>query len=119
MFFSALFSEVVHIKTRGFYIKVSDAEYETIKRKAAKSKMTMSRFVLTSVTNKEITVIQVDGLKEIVTELHKIGTNLNQLTRLCHEGRITCLELSAIRNRVSEIWQSLNSLTQKTTKTKT
>ena len=47
----------------------------------------------------------------MMRELHKIGNNLNQLTRLCHQGVITCLDLSEIREQVKHIWQLLNLLT--------
>ena len=47
----------------------------------------------------------------MMRELHKIGNNLNQLTRLCPQGVITCLDLSEIREQVKHIWQLLNLLT--------
>ena len=58
-----------------------------------------------------ITVIQ--GLPEVAKELRYIGNNINQLTKLCHEGKIQVLEMAEIKKQMEEIWQSLNLQIQK------
>lgn len=38
-------------------------------------------------------IITVAGIKELTTELNRIGNNLNQIARLSNEGLIVALEL--------------------------
>ena len=52
-------------------------------------------------------------LENIKIELKRIGNNLNQLTRLCNEGKINAIVLEDLKSEVSKIWQLLNLLTQK------
>lgn len=70
--------------------------------------MKVSEYVRHTSLNKEIIVI--NELKSFTKELRAIGTNLNQLTILCHQGKIICPDISATKKKVNEIWQSLNSL---------
>ena len=72
--------------------------------------MDLTKYLTMCALNKDIVVIE--NLKEFQVELRRIGNNLNQLTRLCNEGIITCLELANIKKQVNEIWQLLNLLTQ-------
>lgn len=50
---------------------------------------------------------------DVKIELKRIGNNLNQLTRLCNEGKINAIGLEDLKSEVSKIWQLLNLLTQK------
>jgi hypothetical protein len=86
-------------------------KYQTIEEKSRSSSLSVSEFSRRAMLGKRI--IAVDGMKELAAELRRIGTNLNQLTRLAHENRVTVLDLSAIKKGVGDVWQSLNSLTQK------
>ena len=72
--------------------------------------MNLTKYLTVCGLNKDIVVIQ--NLKEFQIELRRIGNNLNQLTRMCNEGIITCLELENIKKQVNEIWQLLNLLIQ-------
>ena len=72
--------------------------------------MNLTKYLTMCALNKDIVVIE--NLKEFQVELRRIGNNLNQLTRLCNEGIITCLELENIKKQVNEIWQLLNLLTR-------
>ena len=72
--------------------------------------MNLTKYLTVCGLNKDIVVIQ--NLKEFQIELRRIGNNLNQLTRLCNEGIITCLDLENIKKQVNEIWQLLNLLIQ-------
>lgn len=92
---------------------VTEEELEQIKRKVAKSKLSQSDYVRKVALQKDIIVIE--GLNELTTELKMIGNNLNQLTRLAHEGKINCSqELREIDGEMKEVWQLLRRLIQKT-----
>lgn len=89
--------------------RVNEKDYNYIKNQAIKSKTTLTDYLKYSALNKNIYVV--NGLDDATKELAKIGNNLNQLTRLCHQGVITCLDLREIRGQVKHIWQLLNLLT--------
>lgn len=93
-------------------IRASEKEFEKIKNKVAKSKLTQNEYLLKSALDKEIVVIE--GLKDLTIDLKRIGNNLNQLTRAVHEGKAHCSkELSEINEEMKEVWQLLRQLIQK------
>ncbi|SPF54361.1 Mobilization protein (fragment) [Candidatus Desulfosporosinus infrequens] len=89
---------------------VSDEELERIKSKVAASKLNQSDFLRKSALEKEIVVI--DGIKELVLELKRIGVNLNQLTKLVHQDRLSDHDgrLQEIHGELKEAWHSLRQL---------
>ena len=97
-------------KTKRVNFRITEKELQKIKEKAKKSNMNLTKYLTLCALNKDIVVIE--NLKEFQVELRRIGNNLNQLTRLCNEGIITCLELENIKKQVNEIWQLLNLLTR-------
>ncbi|WZL71994.1 MobC family plasmid mobilization relaxosome protein [Clostridiaceae bacterium 35-E11] len=99
-------------KTKLITLRVREKEYETIKKKATKSGMSLRRFVAFSAVGKK--VVSVNGLPKVAKQLIKIGTNLNQLVILCHQGRITCPDLNRTKRELNNIWQLLNFLTDLT-----
>jgi len=86
-------------------IRMTQEEVEQIKKKANKANMTFSNYVIASSLNKEVVVI--DGIKDFTHQLSKIGTNLNQLTMLCHQGKISCPDINSTNNILKEIWIAL------------
>lgn len=93
-------------------IRASEKEFKRIKEKVAKSKLTQNEYLLRSALDKEIIVVE--GLKDLIIELKRIGNNLNQLTKAVHEGQINySSELSEINEEMKEVWQLLRRLIQK------
>jgi len=92
---------------------VSDKELERIKDKVAASKLNQSDFLRKSALEKDIIVI--DGIREFVLELKRIGVNLNQLTKLANQRIVMDCneELQTIHGEMSEVWQSLRQLIRK------
>ena len=91
---------------------VNEQEKEQIKKLVEKSNLSQSDFLRKCALNKKIYVI--DGVKDLTVELKKIGNNLNQLTRLAHEGKVNCdRELREINGEMKELWQLLRQLIQK------
>lgn len=89
---------------------VSDKELERIKSKVATSKLNQSDFLRKSALEKEIVVI--DGLKDLVLEVKRIGVNINQLTKLAHQNRLNDHDrrLQIIHEELKEVWHSLRQL---------
>ncbi|HCF64843.1 MAG TPA: plasmid mobilization relaxosome protein MobC [Clostridiales bacterium] len=98
-------------KNRHFNFRVNEKEYNKIKSQIEKSKLNTSEYLLRTAMDKDIIVV--DGLEEIIMQLRKIGNNINQLTKLCNQGRITNINLEDVKKEVKSIWQLLNLLIQK------
>ena len=98
-------------KNRHFNFRVNEKEYNKIKSKIENSKLNTSEYLLRIAMNKEIIVV--DGLEEIIIKLRKIGNNINQLTKLCNQGRLTNINLEDVKKEMKSIWQLLNLLIQK------
>ena len=98
-------------KNRHFNFRVNEKEYNKIKSKIEKSKLNTSEYLLRTAMNKEIIVIE--GLETIIIQLRKIGNNINQLTKLCNQGRLRNINLEDIKKEMKSIWQLLNLLIQK------
>ena len=98
-------------KNRHFNFRVNEKEYSKIKSKIEKSNLNTSEYLLRTAMKKEIIVI--DGLEEIIIQLRRIGNNINQLTKLCNQGRLTNINLEDVKKEMKSIWQLLNLLIQK------
>jgi uncharacterized protein YicC (UPF0701 family) len=98
-------------KTRQINFRVSEKDYTSINKKCAASGMNMSNYILHCALKKEIVILE--GFRDFYTELHRIGVNLNQITKLFSEGTISCASLDEMKEEVNRVWQSINSLTQK------
>ena len=101
-------------KSEKITFRTTPKELEKIETKARKANMKVSEYLRQASMHNEIVVIE--DLKEFTKELRGIGTNLNQLTILCHQGRITCPNIFTTQEKVNQIWQSLNLLMEKTRK---
>ena len=98
-------------KNKHFNFRVNEKEYNKIKSKIEKSELNTSEYLLRTAMDKDIIVV--DGLEEIIMQLRKIGNNINQLTKLCNQGRITNINLEDVKKEMKSIWQLLNLLIQK------
>jgi len=99
-------------KNHKYSFRVDDKDYEKIQKNIEKSKLSITEYLTKSALNQEITVIE--GLKDLILEVNKIGVNLNQLTKLSHQGKVNCSkELEEINREMVEVWQLLRRLIQK------
>ena len=65
-------------------IRLTEKEYETIMKKALRSVMSMTDFLVTTAQQTQIYVAE--DTKPLVTELKRIGNNLNQITAKINAG---------------------------------
>ncbi len=93
-------------RNRRITFRLNDHENNMLKRRAEMANMSISEFLRNTALNHKIKVI--DGLPEFSKELRAIGTNLNQLTRLCNQGRIQCLDLGSIKNKIAKITERIS-----------
>ena len=98
------------MKNKNYAFRISEKDLDTIKNKAKKAKMTVTDYITQSALGKEIIII--DVLPEIVSQLKKIGNNLNQLTMLSHQGVINTVKLDETEESLTAIYWKINELTK-------
>lgn len=81
--------------------RVTEKELSLIDKKAAKARLSRTDFLVASALGKQITLIE--DLKPVLTELHRIGNNLNQLTRLANMGRIEAVGLEDFTEALGQV----------------
>lgn len=96
------------LKDRNYAFRVSAKDLDTIKKKAKKAKMTVTDYITQSSLGKEVIII--DGLPEIVSQLKKIGNNLNQLTMLSYQGLVKTVILDETEASITAIYWKINEL---------
>lgn len=98
-------------KTDRIEIRVTPEEKMNIALKSKQANQSISEFLIKSSNENKVVVI--NELPEMVTELRRIGNNINQLTRLANSRVITCVDLEGTKKELQKLWQSLNLLTTK------
>lgn len=85
---------------------MSEQEKNLIDEKIAKSELTMREFILRSITDKPIIVIERGG--EILAELKRQGNNLNQAVRNNYYGMDTEREIKNCISYLKELYRELS-----------
>ena len=98
-------------KTDRIEIRVTPEEKMLIVLKSKEANQSISEFLIKSSVENKIVVI--NQLPEMITELRRIGNNINQLTKLANGRVITSVDLEDTKKELQKIWQSLNLLTIK------
>lgn len=96
-------------RTEILTFRVTPEEKKLIETKALSSYRLVSMYLRDCALDKEIIVI--DGVKDVATELRRIGNNLNQITKAVNSG-VYAVDLTETKKEVQKVWQSLNSLPQ-------
>ncbi|MEI3086293.1 MAG: hypothetical protein V8S87_10045 [Oscillospiraceae bacterium] len=94
-----------HLRRHGLWLKIGDSapvlpgrRKERIRRKAKTAHMSESEFVRRAAMEREVVVIE--GMDEILRELRYQGNNLNQLTVMARQGRISQVNLRTLHGGV-------------------
>lgn len=87
-----------------------EKEFQQIKKKIEKSKLTQQDYLLRCALDKEIIVVE--DLKNIFIELKRQGVNLNQIAKAINSGEISHVSENTFKE-FEELWQSLRQLIQK------
>lgn len=69
--------------------------------------MSLSEYMITSSLNEQI-IVESDK-SEYITELRRIGNNINQLTKKVNQGILSEVNLSEVKKELNKIWQLLSS----------
>lgn len=73
-------------------IRVSEKEKERLIKKSINAELSLSEYLIEQELDKDI--VKIEGLNEFITELRRIGNNINQLIHLSNSGRIYTIDLS-------------------------
>jgi hypothetical protein len=92
-------------KNKKYAFRISQADLDEIRRKAAQANMTVTAYLTACALRKRIVIV--DGLDPVFRQLKGIGANLNQLTVLCRMGRITCPRLTEVTESLAEVYSQL------------
>ena len=100
----------MRIRNKNIPIRVTEKELEIIDRKVAKAKLSRTDFLVTAALGKEITLME--DLKPILTELRRIGNNVNQLTKLANAGAARVIGLQDLTEALGETHVALMRIAQ-------
>ena len=89
-------------------VRCTEDERRKIRERAASRGLKLSDFVLRSALGKKIVVL--DGFWELGKQLKAVGNNLNQLTRLCNEGRVKAVSLNECRAVLIDLYGQMGEL---------
>lgn len=95
-------------RTRPYYLsfRVNEKEMQKIKNKIAESGKTRQDFLLACALQKEVN--NTDGLKVLLPELKRIGSNLNQIAKVLNTtGQCEQQLFAENQKELNEIWQLL------------
>jgi hypothetical protein len=96
------------MKVRKFAFRLTVTQYYLLKQKSKKAKMTMTDFIISTITEKEIVIIE--GVNELHQQLKLVGNNLNQLTTLANMGKIDAVYLSETKLELAKIYDKLSNI---------
>jgi len=78
-----------------------------IRQKAADAGMSITDYIILCAIDKK--VINYDGLRELTTQVKKLGNNVNQLLILSRQGRISTVNLIATQEELKKIYELLSA----------
>ena len=104
-------SESARTRSREIKFRVNDEEFLIIRRKMIMSRMrNREAFIRKMLIEGVIINVDTAPLENIFYEMHKIGTNINQIAKVANtNGTISRAELENLKGKVEEIWHILKS----------
>lgn len=93
-------------RTRKMTFRLTEEEYRKIKEKVEESGTSQQQFLLKTALEKEI--IHIKEFQELIFQIKKIGTNVNQIAKHSNEtGIVSEEELAEVKGGLNQIWQLL------------
>lgn len=92
-------------------IRLTEEEFMYLQEQVERAGMNQQEYCRKSILGKEIR--NMDGIKEVIPQLGRIGNNLNQIARILNQhSKINTEELSQTLKGCEEIWQLLRQSIQ-------
>ena len=95
------------MKSKRFNFRVTDTMDALIRKKAADAGMSITDYIILCAIDKK--VINYDVLRELTTQVNKLGNNVNQLLILSRQGRISTVNLTATQEELKKIYELLSA----------
>ncbi len=91
--------------------RVSENDFKVIEEKAKLSNMKTSEYVRISALQKVILVKNAEEFRNLIFEINKIGTNINQLVKLSNTvGSVDKNDVIKIQESLVDIYKALSKL---------
>lgn len=95
-------------RNKSIPIRVTEEELKQIDKKAAKARLSRTDYLINCALGKEITLIE--DIKPLLTEMRRIGNNLNQQTKLANMGKINAVNLEETLTALDRMYQVIHTL---------
>ena len=100
------------MKNRRLEIRLTEDELYEIDNRSKKLRMSRSKFLLQAALHQKIIVLDSTSIKQLTSELRKIGININQIAILCNMGKLDCVHIEDTKSEIKKVWEELNKLRQ-------
>ena len=97
----------ITLKDYETHIRMTKEEKQSISVLAHKAKMNMSEYMINSSLN--TTIIVPKDNSEYITELRRIGNNINQIAKKVNQGIVKEIDFRNVNAELRKIWQLLSS----------
>lgn len=88
--------------------RVDKKMYRKITKNADQANLSINQYLAQTYDGGTVKVVE--GLREFLLELNRIGTNLNQISTLCQLGKISSVDLKSTQQGFNEILTKLNRI---------
>ena len=99
------------MKDKRINFRVSETMDALIRKKAADAGMNITDYIVLCAIDK--TVVNYVGLRELTTQIKKLGNNVNQLLILSRQGRISTVNLTDTQEELKKIHELLSEQFQR------
>ena len=100
------------MKNRRLEIRLTEDELYEIDNRSKKLRMSRSKFLLQAALHQKIIVLDSTSIKQLTSELRKIGININQIAILCNMGKLESVHIEDTKSEIKKVWEELNKLRQ-------
>ena len=91
------------MKNRRLEIRLTEDELYEIDNRSKKLRMSRSKFLLQAALHQKIIVLDSTSIKQLTSELRKIGINM---------GKLECVHIEDTKSEIKKVWEELNKLRQ-------
>ena len=95
-------------------IRFSERELSAIDANAKRANMSRTEYLVSAGTDKPIVIL--DDLKPMLTELRRIGNNVNQLTRKANSGEVYVVGLNEFNEQLGAVTAGLYAIQKEVNK---
>lgn len=104
-------NEQYRLRDKQLNIRVTEYEYELIKRRMKESgSASLREFVVDAATNGFLINVDYSDIKELSYEVNRIGNNINQIAHhINSEGIVYKKQIEEVQQYVDKIWKLLRA----------